>query len=189
MSQSKLLKCVVELLEANQIEYMVTGSVVSSSQGQPRATHDIDLVVNITPNAAMVIVKAFPPPDYYLDEFAVREAIARRDMFNLLDNTSGDKVDFWILQNHSFDIERFRRRVAWELAGVRAYASRPEDTILQKLRWADMCGGSEKQFSDAKAVYELQYGVLEMPYIEEWANRLNVLPLFNRLKLEAKPIL
>ena len=45
--------------------------VVSSSQGQPRATHDIDFVVNITPLAAMQLVKAFPPPDYYLDEIAV----------------------------------------------------------------------------------------------------------------------
>ena len=177
------------MLEENHVEYMVTGSVVSSSQGQPRATHDIDLVVNITPAAAMEIVKAFPPPDYYLDEFAVREAIARRDMFNLLDITSGDKVDFWILQNQPYDLECFRRRVPWELAGVRAYASRPEDTILQKMRWAEMSGGSEKQFSDVKAVYELQYGILDVPYIEDWARKLNLVHLLDRLKREAKPII
>ena len=95
MSQPQLLKRVTDLLAAAGVPYMVTGSVVSSSQGQPRATHDIDLVVQITPAAAMELVKAFPPPDYYLDEIAVREAIARRDMFNLLDIENGDKVDFF----------------------------------------------------------------------------------------------
>lgn len=188
MSQSELLRRVVDLLEVNRVQYMVTGSVVSSSQGQPRATHDIDLVVEITPAAAQEIVKAFPPPDYYLDEIAVLEAIARRDMFNLLDITSGDKVDFWILQKHPFDQECFRRRIQWELAGVQAYASRPEDTIIQKLRWAELSGGSEKQFGDVKAVYELQFKILDVAYIEGWIRKLALDQYWERLKHEAKPI-
>jgi hypothetical protein len=73
MSQPELLKRVTDVLASAGVPYMVTGSIVSSSQGQPRATHDIDLVVQITPTAAQELLKAFPPPDYYLDELAVRE--------------------------------------------------------------------------------------------------------------------
>ena len=47
MSQQELLTKVVQALDAAGIEYMVTGSVVSSLQGEPRATHDIDLVVDL----------------------------------------------------------------------------------------------------------------------------------------------
>jgi hypothetical protein len=188
MSQQELLKRVVEVLSANGIDYMVTGSVVSSSQGQPRATHDIDLVVQIAPAAAKALVKAFPAPDYYLDEIAVREAIVRGDMFNLLDVTGGDKVDFWILAKEPFDQNVFARRIPWDLAGVQAFVSRPEDTILQKLRWAEMSGGSEKQFGDSKAVYELQYGTLELDYMEQWAKKLDVVELWERLKREAQPL-
>lgn len=37
----------VEVLQRAGVPYMVTGSLVSSLQGEPRATHDIDLIVQI----------------------------------------------------------------------------------------------------------------------------------------------
>jgi hypothetical protein len=45
VSQPELLKLDARQLEATVIDYMITGSVVSSLQGEPRATHDIDVVV------------------------------------------------------------------------------------------------------------------------------------------------
>jgi len=58
--------------------------------------------------------------------------------------------------------------------------SSPEDTILAKLRWAKLCGGSEKQFTDALRVYEVQYGKLDLDYIEHWAEELDVKSLWKR---------
>jgi hypothetical protein len=52
MSQSELLKKVIIALEATGTPYMLTGSYASSLQGEPRLTHDIDLVVAITLAAA-----------------------------------------------------------------------------------------------------------------------------------------
>ena len=52
MSQSELLKKVTIALEATGTPYMLTGSYASSLQGEPRLTHDIDLVVAITLAAA-----------------------------------------------------------------------------------------------------------------------------------------
>jgi hypothetical protein len=43
------LRRAVEFLTAAGIEYMLTGSLVSSLQGVPRLTHDIDIVVNLPP--------------------------------------------------------------------------------------------------------------------------------------------
>jgi len=40
MPQPELLKRVLSALEENHIDY-ITGSIVSSLQGEPRATHDI----------------------------------------------------------------------------------------------------------------------------------------------------
>lgn len=68
MSQSDLLKHVVQVLHQIGIEYMVTDSIASSLQGEPRSTHDIDLVVAIHPSDVPQLVQAFPPPDFYLDE-------------------------------------------------------------------------------------------------------------------------
>ncbi|HEY2585147.1 MAG TPA: hypothetical protein VGI81_05225 [Tepidisphaeraceae bacterium] len=188
MSQSELLKRVISLLDANGIEYMVTGSLVSSSQGEPRATHDIDLIVRIQAASVPALARAFPAPEYYLDEVAAVEAIARADMFNLMEVATGDKVDFWILGSDEYDRERFRRRTRTDLGGVGAYVSRPEDTILQKLRWCELSGGSEKQFGDARAVFELQFRTLDLAYIGQWAARLNLVPLWQRLQDEADPL-
>jgi predicted nucleotidyltransferase len=49
MSQSELLKKTIAGLEAANTPYMLTGSFASSLRGEPRLTHDIDLVVAITP--------------------------------------------------------------------------------------------------------------------------------------------
>lgn len=64
MSQPELLKQVVAILTAAGVDYMVSGSIASSLQGEPRSTHDIDLVVLMPPGAARQVVEAFPPPDY-----------------------------------------------------------------------------------------------------------------------------
>lgn len=85
MLQPKLLKTVLSLLDENHIDYMVTGSLVSSMQGEPRATHDVDILVNISLSAIPSLVETFTPPDYYISETAIEDAIRHKSMFNLLD--------------------------------------------------------------------------------------------------------
>jgi hypothetical protein len=181
MSQPQLLKKVIVTLEQSGIEYMLTGSVVSSLQGEPRSTHDIDIVVVIEPGKISNLTAAFPPPDYYLDAESIRESLNRQDMFNLIDVRAGDKVDFWILSDESFDSVRFARKQQVEFAGVKMNVSSPEDTILAKLRWAKLSGGSEKQFGDALHVYEVQYHYLDLEYLTTWIERLDLGVLWERL--------
>jgi hypothetical protein len=69
--------------------------------------------------------------------------------------------------------------------GVRLQVSSPEDTILVKLRWAQLSGGSEKQFIDALRVYEVQCGRLDVKYIEKWTKELSIESLWKRLLNEA----
>jgi hypothetical protein len=188
MSQPELLRKLLHVLEAAGIPYMLSGSIVSSLQGEPRSTHDIDVVVELPQGAAGSLLGAFPPPDYYLDEHSIREAVRTHGSFNLLEPATGEKIDFWMLTGDPFDRSRFARRYVEEIAGMKASISRAEDTILQKLKWAEMSGGSERQFGDALRVYEVQHGMLDLPYIEDWAGRLGVSELWERLKREARPV-
>lgn len=86
MSQQELLTRVIEVLDRLNAPYFISGSWASSLHGEPRFTHDLDLVVAL--EAAMVVdlIAAFPPPQFYLSEAAVTEAVHNRSMFNLLDN-------------------------------------------------------------------------------------------------------
>jgi hypothetical protein len=167
---------------------MATGSIVSGLQGEPRATHDIDLVVAITATRAAELLRSFPAPDYYVDEQAARDAVARRGMFNLLDVSGGDKVDFWVLTDDPYDRARFARRQAEQLPGLTLVVSSPEDTILQKLRWSELSGGSEKQYTDALRVYEVQSDRLDLDYMSHWAAAVGIQPLWDRLRAEARPL-
>ena len=186
MSQQELLKKVIQTLDQSGIQYMITGSVVSSLQGEPRSTHDIDMVIAIQKSKALKLVEAFPPPDFYLDEDGFLDTIDRQSMVNLIDLKGGDKVDFWILTNEPFDQSRFSRKISEEFMGIEIQVSSPEDTILAKLRWAKLSGGSEKQFTDALRVYEVQYGKLDIDYLEHWAKKLDVESLWKRLTSEAE---
>jgi len=96
MSQQALLRRIVEALDGAGIPYMLTGSLVSSLQGEPRATHDIDFVVDIMAGAVARVTQALSAPEVCLDEHAVGDATRRRTVFNLIDTSSGDKADFWL---------------------------------------------------------------------------------------------
>lgn len=188
MSQQELLKTVVATLDRLGIDYMLTGSVVSSLQGEPRSTHDIDIVINLPGSKAHGLATAFPSPAYYLDEDALAEAISGKGMVNLIDTSSGDKVDFWLLTEDPFDRSRFSRRYREQLFGMHIAVSTPEDTILMKLRWSRLSGGSEKQFTDAVRIFEVQRGRLAEDYMKIWAEKLGLNEDYKRLREEAKTV-
>ncbi|MFQ6007807.1 MAG: hypothetical protein ACE5K8_02540 [Candidatus Zixiibacteriota bacterium] len=185
MSQQELLKKIIDTFDRLKIDYMLTGSVVSSLQGEPRATHDIDVVIAVEKTEARELIKAFPSPDFYMDQNSVFDAVNRRSMFNLIDSKGGGKVDFWILTSDQFDRSRFSRKYAEEFMGIKMSVSTPEDTILAKLRWTKLSGGSDRHFIDALRVYEVQFGLLDSSYLEYWAEKLMVKDLWTRLKAEA----
>lgn len=185
MSQQELLKQVVSTLTTLSIDYMLTGSLASSSQGEPRSTHDIDLVITLSDQDIPKLTEAFPPPDFYLSESSIREAISHGTMFNLLSMKDGEKVDFWLLTNEAFDQSRFARKKVDLISGLSLYVSTPEDTILAKLRWAKLSGGSEKQFVDALRVFEINQSSMDIAYLEQWSKDLQVEDLWLQIQEKA----
>ena len=187
MTQVDLLRHLVNALNGARIEYMVTGSIASSLQGEPRATHDLDVVVALREEDIEAVLAAFPSPRFYVNEEAIREAIRTNGMFNIIDATEGDKIDFWMLTDEPFDISRFGRRITENALGIEFQVSSPEDTILAKLRWSRLGGGSAKTYVDALRVFEVQMNVLNHSYLDDWAARMELTDLWQRLKQEAEP--
>ncbi len=181
MSQSELVIKVINALNSIGCEYMVTGSIASSFYGEPRATHDIDLVISMKKKMTDKLVELFPAPDFYLDKDSILQAIDGKSMFNLIDISSGQKVDFWILTEEPFDESRFSRAIFQDFYGDKIRVSSPEDTILAKLKWAKMMGGSEKQYTDALRIYEIRSKNLDLGYLKLWANKLDVEKLLAKI--------
>jgi hypothetical protein len=51
------------------------------------------------------------------------------------------------------------------------------------------CRGIEKQFTDALRVYEVQFGNLDLSYMESWVVYLKAYELWEKLKQAAQPII
>lgn len=178
---------VAQALDEHGIAYMLTGSIASSLFGEPRLTHDIDIVVHVAALDAARLAISFPPPRYYLDDReSIEEMVRHASMFNLIDMQTGDKVDFWILTDSPFDSSRFQRRRRVSVFGAVVWVSSPEDIILAKLKWADLSGGSEKQFQDALRVFEVQRPDLDLYYCQKWAGELGVAALWEKLLAEGR---
>lgn len=181
MSQQELVKKVVTFLTEHQIFYMMTGSIVSSLQGEPRLTHDIDVIVQIDRNSIKHFLSGFKSSEYFIEENAIKDAIDGMGMFNIIDIKEGGKVDFWMLTDSPFDLVRFERRRMEQLFDIKVFVSSPEDTILAKLKWAKESGGSEKHFTDAVRIYEVQYDMLDMDHIHQWVHNLDLGELWKEL--------
>ena len=116
MSQSQLLRDVVALLDAADIPYMIVGSYASAFHGEPRMTRDIDVVVDPTEGALELLVDSVDRDRFYLGD--AHDALRNRSMFNLIEPSSGWKVDFVIRKDRPFSEVEFGRRFPAQVAGV-----------------------------------------------------------------------
>jgi hypothetical protein len=158
---------------------------VSSLQGAPRLTHGIDIVVVLGESDVPRLVERFPPEDFYVDLKGAESAVREKSSFNMIDVNEGGKIDLWMLTDGPFDRSRFARRREVDVLGMKLQVSTPEDTILQKLKWARLSGGSEKQFLDALRVYEVQFDGLDREHLRHWVRELEIEDLYQRLQEEA----
>ena len=182
MSQPELLKAILATLNRMQVPHMLVGSLAAAFHSEPRLTHDIDLLVSLDVDDAATLASAFPLPDFYLDELAAADAIRRVSQFNLLDATSAEKVDFYLISENDFDQSQFARRIASDFEGEPMFVPTAEDTIVAKLRWAELAGGSEKQLKDVQNIYEMKRASLNESYISTWASRLTLDALWEQVK-------
>jgi len=109
-----------------------------------------------------------------VDEVAVTEAVRRRTSFNVIDRSSGEKADIWLLKDEPFDRGRFSRRIPIDALGLRLEVSTPEDTVLMKPKWSALAGGSAKQIDDVVGGLQFRGESPDLECLARWADALGV---------------
>jgi hypothetical protein len=173
---------VVQQLEQLAIPYMVAGGFAAIFYGEPRLTVDVDIVADLKTSHIKPLLKAFPFPDYYLSEEAMRDAIRRRFPFNIIQTTTAAKVDLIPLPDDVFSRAAFSRRqkMVFNQAGAEAYFISAEDIVLAKL-FAFAQTGSDKHLRDIKGVLVAQWGQLNLETIRRAAGHRHLLDQFEQL--------
>lgn len=178
MSLTELLAGTVRALEASHVEYMLTGSIASTFHGEPRATRDIDVVIDPTPAALERLVDRLRSDGLYVDGDVAREALRTRGQFNAIGADA--KVDFIIRKDRPFSIAEFGRRRRVRLPGAEADIVTVEDLILAKLLWAREID-SDRQIRDVSGMIQVAGPALDRAYLVSWAERLEVADLLRRV--------
>jgi hypothetical protein len=175
----EVLRLVATRLEGAGIAYMVSGSMAMNYYAQPRMTRDLDIVVELTPADAERIIQLFAN-DFYCDPEAVRDALARRFMFNVIHSALAVKVDFIVRKATPYREAEFLRRREATVAGMHLWLVSPEDLILSKLAWAKD-SHSELQLNDVKNLIA-SVSTIDWPYVDAWASELSVAALLDEVR-------
>ena len=182
-NQIEVLLQVAVVLDELGIPYLVVGSVASSLLGISRATVDVDMVADLRAEQIPSFVERLRE-EFYVDDLAVRRAVASRRVFNLIHFDSLFKIDIYLPSGDDFSRQELGRRRPETLLPASTqtvYLATPEDTILAKLRWYVRGGSSsERQLADVAGIIKVQDELLDLEYLREWADRLSVRELLEQ---------
>jgi hypothetical protein len=154
---------------------MLTGSMAMNHYAIPRMTRDIDVVVELSDSVVNPLLKLFVA-DYYIDEEAVRGAVAHHSMFNAIHQHSLIKVGFIVRKLSAYRQTEFARRQKIQIGDFSTSIVSKEDLILSKLVWARE-SRSEMHLGDVRNLLKTGY---DRTYTESWAERLEIADLLRQ---------
>jgi len=173
MNLTAFLKRVVEILDKAGVQYMLTGSLAAAYYAVPRATQDIDLVLETEAEGVERLVEGLQAEGWYVDKDAALEALRGRGQFNTIDPDSGWKADFLVRKERPYSLEEFGRRQRISILGVDVAVASVEDVLISKLEWANL-GDSALQRRDVVQLLERTWTRLDHTYLERWISQLGL---------------
>ena len=172
MTVGELIADLVARLDEAAIPHMVTGSIASSWYGEPRATMDLDVVIDPSVKGLDHLVGSFQTDHWYVDRDVALAALQDRTQFNAI-GPEASKVDLIVRHDRPFSVAEFRRRQPAELLGTSTFVPTVEDMVVAKLEWAKQTD-FERQLRDVEGMLEMTGGSVDRAYIEDWVERLGL---------------
>ena len=184
IGQRDILINIVNLLEEYKVSYLLTGSFAVSYYGFPRATHDIDFVVEIHRGEKRKILRLLSRlgRGFDYDEKQVVGAIESFRQFDVIHFDSGIKIDFWIRNQNEFERNKFKRSRIIKIGDKKIPAVSGEDLILTKLEWCQQVR-SERHLRDCVGIIKTQGKDLDWKYLSDWAEKLKAEQLLKEVKI------
>lgn len=160
-------------LDRHSVPYAIGGSVASGLHGDPRATHDADVLVDLTRERAAALVRDLRPA-FYVDEEGLRAALKEKGSFNVIHVEAARKIDVFVAGDGGLDREQLERAVLVRMetseGAVEIRVTSAEMMVLRKLDWFRRGGGeSDRQWRDVLAILRVQRGRLDQEWLESEA--------------------
>jgi hypothetical protein len=139
-----------EALNRLGLRYMVSGSIAATYYGEPRVTHDIDIVLVLKGEGIEAFAAAFPLDDFYcppIDIIRIEQRREERGHFNLIHHATGFKADLYLAKRdllHQWGLDHVK---FISLGEARIPLAPPEYVIVRKLQFYRE-GKAEKHLRD-----------------------------------------
>ncbi len=189
LEYGEFILLVLEALEAADIPYMIGGAVAAWAWGEPRATRDLDLVIQIPKGAEVRLSDELEKRNMLLPADIIQDRLKDHrgdDRLNAIHATSGYKADLYLLRDgDQFRAEAFRRRVLVDLGpGLgELYLHSPEDLILYKLLYYSV-SQQTKHIRDIASIMRTMGDKLDTGYIQRWVDVKELHALWNFVQLQ-----
>lgn len=178
----------VSVFEELGVAYAIGGSLASSMHGEPRATHDVDVLIELSA-ATLPSLLSRLAGEYYVSETAARRAIESRTCFNLVHLGSGNKLDLFVAGPEPLDVLQLEtcRLCPLTDGGPAVRVTAPEVIVLRKLAWYRAGNeASERQWRDVLGILRVQGEAFELDRIRALAEDLELVDLLTRAVREAQ---
>jgi hypothetical protein len=169
MPEANLFLMFTQRLNALGAAYMVSGSVAVIIYGEPRLTHDVDLIVVLDREHIARLPEVFPPAEFYCPPTEVIELEAAREQrghFNIIHHETGFKADVYLHGRdplHAWGLARARQL---GVEGQLFVVAPPEYVILRKLEYYRE-GGSEKHLRDIRSMLDTSPDAINRTELEK----------------------
>lgn len=184
--QRDLLLVIASTLNSHRVACLLSGSFASSYWGHPRATHDIDFVVEFGREKLLRLGNAIKKLGKGFEIVAKDlETVSDPQMVNVFHEGTGTKIDFWITDGEDFSVKYARRRFV-TIDKTRVSLIAPEDLILTKLSWCKELR-SERHMQDCVGIWRVQKGKLDEGYLKKRATELGITDLLREITTGSLP--
>lgn len=184
---TEFLKLLLDCLKTTQVEYMIGGAIAEWAWGEPRATQDLDIVIDLAPESIGRFSEELKKRDMLVPTDIILDAMMedRADIpLNAIHMYSGLKADLYLMkEGDELRQSAFKRRVLVDYGPPigEVYVHSPEDLILYKLLYLGL-SGQPKHARDIAAILRARKNKINLKYIDEWVARLGLASIWIELR-------
>lgn len=168
MQTHDFINVFIQPIETLGLRYMVTGSIAAIFYGEPRLTHDIDIVLALSTDDVKPFCAEFDLENYYCppeDIIFIELRRTHNAHFNLIHHQTGLKADCYLFTGdelHAWAMAN--RRKVYITEDVEFFLAPCEYVIIRKLQYFDE-GGAVKHVKDVLSMLKNSGEQIDMQFL------------------------
>ncbi len=174
----QLINTVSRYLRKENIPHAVVGGICVAIWGRPRATEDVDLLIDIDETQLPALCDHLKEHNIRIDLEKARKAVRDGTSFPLYDSWSIHWVDARV-PTRPIDRITLERATTIELAEEPVSIATPEDVILSKLM-----GSKSQDLLDARSIVLRRDGDLDLEYLQNRVRELKMEAQWEKVRPE-----